>query len=320
MYRLRELILNEGENRIILAGESDGFAHLITDARNILYPGSSLFFAIKGQIHDGHQFVSQAYQQGVRNFVVSDALALSDYHDANAIVSQDVVGFMQRIATMHRDQFERLKVIGITGSNGKTVVKEWLSSLLSRVYATVKTPKSYNSQLGVALSVWGISADHEMAVLEAGISLPGEMSRLEKMIKPDIGVFTNLGDAHDVGFNNREQKLQEKLLLFKNAGCLVYNGDDVVVSDGIKKSLFKGVHCNWGYEAHNALRILNTVNDKSDTLSFSWRGKSYHLQLPNPNKVFFENAMHCICAALWLNVPLSIIEDSVMNWQGLEMR
>ena len=320
MYRLGELILNEGESRILLASENDGFAHLITDGRNILYPGSSLFFAIKGQIHDGHQFVSQAYQQGVRNFVVSDALAVRNYPDINAIVSHDVVALMQRIAVLHRQRFTRLKVIGITGSNGKTVVKEWLSSLLSRVYPTAKTPKSYNSQLGVALSVWGISADHEMAVLEAGISLPGEMARLEKMIKPDIGIFTNLGDAHDVGFKNREQKLQEKLLLFENAGCLVYNGDDVAVGNGIKKSLFNGVHCNWGYEAHNALRILNSVNDDGDMLSFTWRGKSYHLQLPNHNRVFFENAMHCICTALWLDVPLSIIEDSVINWQGLDMR
>lgn len=320
MYRLGELILNEGESRILLAGENDGFAHLIMDARNILYPGSSLFFAIKGQIHDGHQFVSQAYQQGVRNFIVSDALAVSGYPDINAIVSSDVIGLMQRIAVMHRNRFTGLRVIGITGSNGKTVVKEWLSALLSRVYATAKTPKSYNSQLGVALSVWGISADHEMAVLEAGISLPGEMARLEKMIRPDIGIFTNLGDAHDIGFESREQKLQEKLLLFENAGCLVYNGDDTRVSEGVKRSPFKGVHCNWGYEAHNALRILSPVDDKGGTLSFSWRGKSYHVQLPNQNRVFFENAMHCICTALWLDVPLSIIEDSIMNWQGLEMR
>ena len=158
-----------------------------------------------------------------------------------------------------------------------------------------------------------------MAVLEAGISLPGEMARLEKMIKPDIGIFTNLGDAHDVGFKT-ENKTSGKTFAFKNAGCLVYNGDDVVSVRMVSKESFKGVHCNWGYEAHNALRILNTVNDDGDMLSFTWRGKSYHLQLPNHKpSVFWKcHALHLYCIVA--GRAFVYYWRQCLNWQGLDMR
>lgn len=319
MFRLGELGLLEGEQRTLNPMVSDAFSHLVTDSRNILYPSSSLFFAIKGQIHDGHRFIAAAYKQGVKNFVVSDGTALEGLTEFNAVITDDVVAFMQRIAVAHRNRFPQLTVIGITGSNGKTVVKEWLSALLSRVYATVKTPKSYNSQIGVALSVWGISQEHEVAVLEAGISECGEMERLQRMIQPQIGIFTNLGDAHESGFPDRKTKLDEKLRLFREAACLVYRGDDEAVKEGIERSGFKGVHCNWGYESHNALRITKT-EDNGDELSLEWKGRSLKVQLPSHNKMFFENAMHCICTGLWLNVPFATIEDSISSWQGLEMR
>ncbi len=302
---------------VVMAPDTDVITKLVIDSRNILYPTQSLFFAIKGQLQDGHHFIAAAYQQGVRNFVVSDEKAVKDYKDINYCLVADVTTFLQSIAIQHRDGFPDLTVVGITGSNGKTVVKEWLSYLLSRVYATVKTPKSYNSQIGVALSVWGISNEHQMAVFEAGISTVGEMDKLQKMIRPNLGILTNIGDAHDNGFENRIQKLKEKLCLFSQSECLVYNGDDLMIHDAVISSAFKGELCNWGYEMHNAVRILRT---NSEGIDLVWHGKELHFDIQNQSSIFFENAMHCICSALWLKVPVSIIEDSLASWQGLEMR
>ena len=317
MFRLGELGLLEGEQRTLNPMVSDAFSHLVTDSRNILYPSSSLFFAIKGQIHDGHRFIAAAYKQGVKNFVVSDGTALEGLTEINAVITDDVVAFMQRIAVAHRNRFPQLTVIGITGSNGKTVVKEWLSALLSRVYATVKTPKSYNSQIGVALSVWGISQEHEVAVLEAGISECGEMERLQRMIQPQIGIFTNLGDAHESGFPDRKTKLDEKLRLFREAACLVYRGDDEAVKEGIERSGFKGVHCNWGYESHNALRITKT-EDNGDELSLEWKGRSLKVHLPHTTRCFLK--MPCTAFApdygsTYLSLPSKIASHRGRVWK-----
>ncbi|MBK7788314.1 MAG: bifunctional UDP-N-acetylmuramoyl-tripeptide:D-alanyl-D-alanine ligase/alanine racemase [Saprospiraceae bacterium] len=306
-----------GEQVVVMAPDTDVITKLVIDSRNILYPSQSLFFAIKGQLQDGHHFIGDAYQQGVRNFVVSDEKAVKVYNDINYCLVADVTAFLQSIAIQHRAGFPDLTVVGITGSNGKTVVKEWLSYLLSRVYATVKTPKSYNSQIGVALSVWGISAEHQMAVFEAGISKVGEMDKLQKMIRPSLGILTNIGDAHDNGFENRGEKLQEKLSLFAHSQCLVYNGDDLMIHQAASTAVYKGELCNWGYEMHNAVRLQRSPSDGIDLV---WQGKELHFDLQDQSSIFFENAMHCICSALWLKVPVSIIEDSLASWQGLDMR
>lgn len=317
MLRLSEMPGGQREKVVVMAPDTDVITKLVIDSRNIVYPSQSLFFAIKGQLQDGHHFIGAAYQQGVRNFVVSDEKAVKDYNDINYCLVADVTAFLQSIAIQHRAAFPDLTVVGITGSNGKTVVKEWLSYLLSRVHATVKTPKSYNSQIGVALSVWGISAEHQMAVFEAGISTVGEMDKLQKMIRPTLGILTNIGDAHDNGFENRGQKLNEKLRLFAESQCLVYNGDDLMIHQAASSADFKGELCNWGYEMHNAVRLLRSQEKGVDLV---WRGREMHFELQNQSSIFFENAMHCICAALWLNVPMTIIEDSLASWQGLDMR
>ena len=317
MLRLSEIQKRLGEQVVVMAPDTDVITKLVIDSRNILYPSQSLFFAIKGQLQDGHHFIGDAYQQGVRNFVVSDEKAVKVYNDINYCLVADVTAFLQSIAIQHRAGFPDLTVVGITGSNGKTVVKEWLSYLLSRVYATVKTPKSYNSQIGVALSVWGISAEHRMAVFEAGISKVGEMDKLQKMIRPSLGILTNIGDAHDNGFENRAEKLQEKLSLFSQSECLVYNGDDLMIHQAASTAVYKGELCNWGYEMHNAVRLQRSPSDGIDLV---WQGKELHFDLQDQSSIFFENAMHCICSALWLKVPVSIIEDSLASWQGLDMR
>jgi alanine racemase len=195
---------------------ADPVEYLLLDSRKIYSPSTSLFFALKGQRRDGHQFIPEVYKKGVRSFVVSDPVDTSAYPDASFVIVKDTLDALQQLAAFHRRQFT-IPVIGITGSNGKTIVKEWLYQLLHQDHAIVRSPKSYNSQIGVPLSVWQMNEQHTLAIFEAGISKTGEMEKLEKIIQPTIGVLTNIGEAHSEGFASMEQKEAEKRILFQNA-------------------------------------------------------------------------------------------------------
>ena len=180
--------------------------HLLLDSRKIVFPQTALFFAIRGLHHNGHRFLKEAYQKGVRNFVVSQTVDVRLFPEANLIQVDDSVKALQQLAAHHRGQFD-LPVIGITGSNGKTVVKEWLFQLLRHHFYIVRSPQSYNSQIGVPLSIWQIEAEHQLGIFEAGISQPNEMEQLANIIGANIGIFTNIGQAHGEGFDNRKQKV-----------------------------------------------------------------------------------------------------------------
>ena len=197
-------------------GSDNTVEYLVLDSRKIYSPITSLFFALKGIRRDGHQFISEVYKKGVRSFVVSEDAAVGSYPDADFIVVNDTLDALQQLAAYHRRQFN-IPVIGITGSNGKTIVKEWLYQLLHADYNIVRSPKSYNSQIGVPLSVWQMGEQHTLAIFEAGISQPGEMEKLERIIQPTIGILTNIGEAHSEGFSSLEQKEGEKRILFRNA-------------------------------------------------------------------------------------------------------
>ena len=173
--------------------------YLLLDSRKVYSPAASLFFALKGPRRDGHQFIPELYKKGVRNFVISEEQDVSVYPDANFIVVSDTLAALQQLAVYHRSRFD-IPVIGITGSNGKTIVKEWLYQLLHEEYVIVRSPKSYNSQIGVPLSIWQMDEQYTLGIFEAGISQPGEMETLEKIIQPTIGVLTNIGEAHNEGF------------------------------------------------------------------------------------------------------------------------
>ncbi|WP_431213337.1 Mur ligase family protein [Puia sp. P3] len=201
----------------------DSIEHLLLDSRRLIFPGTSLFFALKGPRRSGDKFIAELYRRGVRNFVVS-AQPAADLTDANFIEVDDPLAALQRLAAFHRMQFS-LPVIGITGSNGKTTVKEWLNQLLEDRYHIVRSPKSYNSQTGVPLSVWQLQPVHGLAIFEAGISRRGEMRRLQPVVRPTIGLFTNIGEAHSEGFGSRAEKAAEKLNLFKDAEVLIYCND-----------------------------------------------------------------------------------------------
>ncbi len=190
--------------------------HLLTDSRRIYAPSHSLFFALKGERRNGHQFISEAYNTGLRNFVISEEVDPGEYPGANFLIVKNTLTALQELAAFHRSRFD-IPVIGITGSNGKTVVKEWLYQLMHEDLSIVRSPRSYNSQLGVPLSVWLMNEQHQLAIFEAGISKKGEMEKLERIIKPTIAVLTSLGEAHSEGFSSMEEKGVEKRLLFRNA-------------------------------------------------------------------------------------------------------
>ncbi len=203
--------------------------HLLFDSRKIYTPQSSLFFAIVGARRNGHQFIDEVYKKGVRSFVVSHEVDVKKFPEANFIKVDDSLQALQTLGIEHRKNFN-IPVIGITGSNGKTIVKEWLYQLLHQDYNIVRSPKSFNSQIGVPLSVWQMNEQHTLGIFEAGISKPGEMDKLEKIIQPTIGVLTNIGEAHSEGFNSLAQKEKEKRLLFGNAAI-----PDSVVINSINK-------------------------------------------------------------------------------------
>ncbi|KQC02177.1 bifunctional UDP-N-acetylmuramoyl-tripeptide:D-alanyl-D-alanine ligase/alanine racemase [Pedobacter sp. Hv1] len=194
---------------------------LLTDSRTVIDPEGSLFFAVKAK-RDGHEFIEDAYAHGVRNFVISESAYATTYPKANFILVDDVLQALQALAGYNR-QTNELKVIGITGSNGKTIVKEWLYQLLAADFNIIRSPKSFNSQIGVPLSVWQITTDHTLGIFEAGISTKGEMEALANIILPTIGILTNIGEAHAEGFESKKEKLEEKLKLFKEAELLVYS-------------------------------------------------------------------------------------------------
>ena len=207
--------------------------YLLLDSRKLSSPDNSLFFAIKGDRNDGHKFIADLYQKGIRNFVVSDVPEIfSQLSNCTLLKVDDTLQALQKLAEYHREQFS-IPVVGITGSNGKTIVKEWLFQLLREDKNIVRSPKSYNSQVGVPLSVWEMQAENELAIFEAGISQPNEMQFLQQIIKPTIGIFTNIGQAHSENFESEIQKVQEKLKLFENCGTLIYCKDYTVIQEQV---------------------------------------------------------------------------------------
>ncbi|MBC3540791.1 bifunctional UDP-N-acetylmuramoyl-tripeptide:D-alanyl-D-alanine ligase/alanine racemase [Rufibacter sediminis] len=279
--------------------------HLLTDSRKIANAVSSVFFAIRGEFHDGHQYIPELYAAGVRQFVVEDAsgvMDLSALPEANVLLVSDSIQAMQRLAAYHRRKFS-IPVIGITGSNGKTIVKEWLAQLLSVSERVVKSPRSYNSQIGVPLSVWQINESHTIGVFEAGISKPAEMEHLASVLQPTIGVFTNLGPAHDEGFSSSAQKLEEKLKLFEHVNQLVYCADQKNVQETIQAAGLPGFA--WSTQEHPSAQVQLTVLEMhhgQTKIRFRYQGKGQDLTLPFSDEASLENALHCLAVLLYLGV------------------
>lgn len=287
-----------------------------TDTRKILQPVQTIFFALKGPRSDGHQYIQEAYQKGVRHFIVVHT-DQENYPDASFLMVEDTLAALQRLAAFHRSKFD-IPVIGITGSNGKTVVKEWLFQLMQLEKDICRSPKSFNSQLGVPLSVWNLQEHHQMAIFEAGISTKGEMSNLQKIIQPTIGIITNIGPAHDAGFESREGKLTEKLELFEDCQLLIFCKDQELVNAALQN---KEGTVSWGYSDKSDYQIIHLRNIQNRT-HLEIRGKTggYEFDIPFSDKAYLENSLHCIVTMLVLGYDAEVINQRIQHLRILPMR
>ncbi|MEY3059280.1 MAG: hypothetical protein RL000_632 [Bacteroidota bacterium] len=296
---------------------NSSISYLLIDSRKLVFPSATLFFAIKSSTGDGHAFIQELYQSGVRNFVVTSLPELDRFPGATFFEVPDVIKALQQIATYHRSQFH-YPIIAITGSNGKTIVKEWLNHLLHNKFSIVRSPRSFNSQLGVPLSVWGMSSENDLAIFEAGISRQGEMLALHQILQPNIGLITNIGEAHSDGFLSIADKLKEKLSLFVGLDVLVYCKDetliDTQVGDALKNKTLKNIY-TWSRTTSSANVYLYKIEHQHRSTSLYVRigQKELSFVIPFIDDVAIENAMHCFTMASYLGV----VEDVIQFMQDL---
>ena len=294
---------------------------LVYDSRRITYPDASLFFAIITKENNGHRYVEEAYLKGVRNFIVSEDIT-ADLPGANVVWVPDTLEALQALAAWHRSQFS-VEVIGITGSNGKTIVKEWLYLLLQDDYNIVRSPKSYNSQLGVPLSVWQMEPQHDLAIFEAGISTTGEMDKLQKVIQPTIGILTNIGEAHDAGFESRRQKAEEKIRLFQQARVVICCREEVEPLFEKGERIFEPATkvVWWSLQFEADFRVLKKEVSRNGThLQARYIGKDYSLSVHFTDEASLQNLIHCWCLLAWLGVDDATIQARFARLHKIEMR
>ncbi|MBK9149670.1 MAG: bifunctional UDP-N-acetylmuramoyl-tripeptide:D-alanyl-D-alanine ligase/alanine racemase [Saprospiraceae bacterium] len=294
--------------------------YLVTDSRRIDFPEKSLFFAISGTLHDGHDYIQDAVNIGVKNIVAERDFDHNPDH-LNVFIVPDSVKALQKIAAYHRSRFHKLRLIAITGSNGKTTVKEWLSELIAD-QSVVKSPKSYNSQIGVPLSLWQIRDFHRIAIIEAGTSKSGEMALLEAMIKPTVGIITNIGDAHAEGFESKEQKLREKLGLFKEAEAIIYSEDDEMISAHIRHMYPEKTRLSWGFSASATVYRLHRLEkfNEYSYINLEYRGHHEVLKVHFTDDASLSNICHCIAVMLYLGYNINQISERIINLRYLSMR
>jgi Alr-MurF fusion protein len=296
---------------------------LLIDSRSLTSPLTSLFFAIKGKRHDGHIYLQELYVKGIRNFIVSrNPDNIEAFPDCNILLVDDTLKALQILAAAHRNKFN-IPVIGITGSNGKTIIKEWLFQLLSPDKKIIRSPKSYNSQVGVPLSVWQMQEDHELAIFEAGISEPDEMDRLQPIIRPTIGIFTNIGQAHDKNFINTLQKVGEKLKLFTKVDMLIYCPDYFDIQDRIIKSkILSSINFfTWSRKNKADLKISRVEKDNMQTrIQGHYKSNDISISIPFTDDASVENAIHCWALMLYLGYHPILIAERMLQLSPVAMR
>jgi len=315
----------------ILQSSSDSIiVRFAYDSRKIIEPSKSLFFAIRGKRHDGHLFLKELYQKGIRNFIITSADGVkNELPEASIIKVENAVDALQHLAAFHRKKF-KYPVIGITGSNGKTIIKEWLFQLLNDDYNIVRSPKSYNSQIGVPLSVWQMNENHTLGIFEAGISLPDEMDGLEEVIQPDIGIFTNIGEAHAEGFLNVRQKINEKLKLFVNSKILIYSLDYPEITQCItefkhklpdKEQDEKFRLFTWARRSDADLKIVKVVKKETETvIEGVLKSQPLSITIPFTDEASIENAIHCWATMLYLRISPARIKEKMHQLGSISMR
>ena len=296
---------------------------LLTDSRSLVFPETTLFFALRTKVGDGHRYVADLYRRGVRNFVVGTLPAEHEtaFPDANFLQVMSPLKALQRLAERHREEHD-IPVIGVTGSNGKTVVKEWLYQLLSPTLHVTRSPKSYNSQVGVPLSVCLLGEHSEIGIFEAGISQPGEMAALRAIIQPTIGVMTNIGPAHQENFESVEEKCHEKLSLFQDAKVLVYCADDAVVDECVATSLLRGERLAWSRRNPSAALFVSAVEtlERGTRITYRFHGAEAAMTIPFTDDASTVNCIHCLAVLLSLNFSAEEIANRMKRLEPVAMR
>lgn len=310
-YSMATIAEAVGGKLVTSAGGTTEVERVVIDSRHADTSPGALFIALNGPRHDGHDHIAELRGKGVRDFIVQKD-RLAEVEGVNAILVEDTLGALQRFAAWHRSHFN-LPVIGITGSNGKTIVKEWLWQMLHHEENIVRSPGSWNSQVGVPLSVLRIGPEHTLGIFEAGISMPGEMERLEPIIRPTIGVLTNIGDAHDEGFRgDHVLKLSEKRKLFKHAQAVVCRSFDGELSNTDRTI---------GADADDFVQVQETrVLDGSCSIDVTHRGEESSFTIPFDDNASIENAIMCIAVLLHLGKPPAWIRERVAQLAPVDMR
>ena len=329
-YTIEKITTLIGARRI---GDTEAVVSwLLTDSRSLCFPEETLFFALRSGRNDGHNYIPELYRRGVRNFVVErgyfklpDGIAANSAEGglagANILEVVSPLEALQRLAERHRDEFD-VPIVGITGSNGKTMVKEWLYQLLSPYKIVTRSPKSYNSQIGVPLSVWLLGEQTEVGLFEAGISQPGEMQALRDIIQPSIGVLTSLGTAHQENFRSMDEKCQEKLSLFHDAKVVAYNSDDNVVSRCMRKSGYHGEKLSWSKEDPQAAMFIKKIERRNtvSTLYYIYKGKEGTYHLPFIDDASVECSIAAAVVALYLGVTPEELDVRMSQLEPVAMR
>ena len=296
---------------------------LLTDSRSLCFAEETLFFAIKTMSNDGSRYLSDLYKRGVRNFVVNEVPENYEvlYPNSNFLKVSNTLDALQRLAERHRDEFA-IPVIGITGSNGKTMVKEWIYQLLSPSLIVTRSPRSYNSQTGVPLSVWVLTNNTQLGVFEAGISEPGEMDSLRDIIQPTIGILTTIGDAHQENFTSLEEKCNEKLKLFTDSKLLIYNEDDSLVKRCVEQFSFKGQRFSVSRQNEKAtLYVFKVLKNNADSIiSYSYKGIEGSYKIPFIDEASIEDSIECLAVGLYLGIDKNAIEERMASLEPVAMR
>ncbi|MDD7097539.1 MAG: bifunctional UDP-N-acetylmuramoyl-tripeptide:D-alanyl-D-alanine ligase/alanine racemase [Prevotella sp.] len=324
-YSIEKIATLIGARRVGTRDANVGW--LLTDSRSLCFPEETLFFALRSERNDGHRYIPELYRRGVRNFVVDTLPAsIGDYGDANFLKVAGTLEALQRLAERHREEFD-IPVVGITGSNGKTMVKEWLYQLLSPQMVVTRSPRSYNSQIGVPLSVWLLNEHSQVGVFEAGISEPGEMAALRDIIQPTIGVITSLGDAHQEHFRSMEEKCREKMGLFHDTQVIVYDADDDVMSRCVRQLNYHGQKVAWSKDNPRAAMLITSTEITTDAhgsamtvVTYSFHGNQGVYHLPFIDEASLACSYACACVALHLGITPEALNERMSTLDPVAMR
>lgn len=320
-YKIEEIVTLTGARRY--GHSATEVEWLLTDSRSLVYPETSLFFAIKTTSGDGHDFIPVLYQRGVRNFVVTTLPQKCEetYRGANFLLVPSSLKALQRLAERHREQYN-IPIIGITGSNGKTMVKEWLNQLLSPTAKVTRSPRSYNSQIGVPMSVWNLNEQSQIGIFEAGISQTGEMEALRDIIQPTIGIMVSLGNAHQKGFGSMDEKCREKLRLFKDSEILVFCSDDDTISRNVTLGKIAHKLLYWSQKNADAPLFIGNINKKECTteIEYTYNNATSKYSIPFIDDASVNDSIHCLAVCLYLKQDRNIIAERMGRLEPVAMR